>query len=269
LAQGMRRETPKTPKDVDVYCSGVVTDKPLPQETYVISGEDSSYRNTYSQGDNVYLDRGAKQGVKLGDEFEVIRIEQDLLTSEWFKGQTQISHAMGDMYKDVARLQVFNVQESTAIAKVSLACDVVQLGDVARPFTSRQVPAFKEAGFDPFAPPPRKKTGLVVMNKHFGQVSGTGSVVYINLGNNQGVQVGNYFRFYRYQGNHNERLYQVRGSAYRMTGYGSTPVPYLGTDLPRQVIGEGIVLRLGPNSATVLITQARAEVFDGDYAEIE
>jgi hypothetical protein len=34
-------------------------------------------------------------------------------------------------------------------------------------------------------------------------------------------------------------------------------------------VGEGLVLRTGPNSATVLLTVAREEIFDGDYVEVE
>ena len=83
------------------------------------------------------------------------------------------------------------------------------------------------------------------------------------------MQVGDYFRIFRYQGTHNELLYQIRGAAYKIYGFGGTPVAYDSDSLPRQVLGEAIVLRTGPNSATVLITNARAEVFDGDYVEIE
>jgi hypothetical protein len=34
-------------------------------------------------------------------------------------------------------------------------------------------------------------------------------------------------------------------------------------------MGEGIVVRVGPNAATVLMTHARREIFVGDYIEIE
>ena len=269
-AQQTGAEAPRSPEQVDVYCSGVATTQPVPTDMYMISGEDSSFRNTYAQGDNIYLNRGSEQGVKVGDQFEVIRPESDPLTdSPWFKWQVQLSRAMGTVYSDIARVQVFTVQPKTSIAKVTLACDLLQRGDIVRPFVTRQVPQFKETGFEPFAPASGKKTAMVVTNKHFGQMAGIGQVVYVNLGSGQGVNVGNYFRFFRYQGNRNESLYQNRGSAYKMYGYGSTPVAYTWQEIPRQVLGEGIVLRTGPNSATVLITTAREEIFDGDYVEIE
>ena len=57
--------------------------------------------------------------------------------------------------------------------------------------------------------------------------------------------------------------------AYKAYGFGSTPVTYEWNNLPRQVLGEGIVLRTGPNSSTVMLTAVREEIFVGDYVEVE
>jgi hypothetical protein len=54
-----------------------------------------------------------------------------------------------------------------------------------------------------------------------------------------------------------------------MYGFGSTPQAYKWNDLPRDVRGEGIVINVGPNSSTILITYSRSELWAGDYAEIE
>jgi hypothetical protein len=91
----------------------------------------------------------------------------------------------------------------------------------------------------------------------------------VNLGSGQGVQVGNYFRVFRYQGTRNESVYQQPYTAYKIYGFGSAPVAYEWDNLPREVLGEGIVLRTGPNSATVLLTTSRQEIFAGDYVELE
>jgi hypothetical protein len=111
--------------------------------------------------------------------------------------------------------------------------------------------------------------GMVVTGKDFGVLAGSGSIVYVNLGSAQGVQAGNYFRVFRYQGTRIESAYQVHNTAYKVYGFGSTPVAYEWDNLPRQVMGEGIVLRTGPNSSTVLLTTAREEIYVGDYVEIE
>ena len=145
----------------------------------------------------------------------------------------------------------------------------MQRGDIVRPFAVRPTPALHDVKFDPFAPPSGKKTAMVVTTKDFGTVSGVGSIVYVNLGSAQGVQVGDYFRVFRYQGTRYDIAYQIRDTAYKVYGFGSTPVAYQWDNLPRQVLGEGIVLRTGPNSSTVLLTTSREEIFDGDYVELE
>jgi len=39
--------------------------------------------------------------------------------------------------------------------------------------------------------------------------------------------------------------------------------------LPREILGEGIVLRVSGNTATVMITAVRREIYAGDYVELE
>ena len=54
-----------------LFC--VVTNEKVPQETYLITGEQSNDKLTFDEGDYVYVNKGAKQGAKVGDEFLVIR----------------------------------------------------------------------------------------------------------------------------------------------------------------------------------------------------
>ena len=264
-AQQPRRVLP----DVDLYCSGTVTDQPVQQDTYLISGEESSYKTTFNPGDFVYINRGADQGVKIGDEFEVIRPVHEAMNNYWFKYQEKLTRAMGTMYADIGRLRVLQVQPKTSTAELRLSCDLMQRGDIVRPFASRPSPALHNIKFDPFAPPSGKKTAMVVNSKEYGVVAGPGRIVYVNLGSAQGVQVGDYFRMFRYQGTRTEMAYQVRDTAFKVYGFGSTPVAYQWDNLPRQVLGEGVVLRTGPNSSTVLLTPTRQEIAVGDYVELE
>jgi hypothetical protein len=263
------QQEPKTPSQVDIYCSGFATDQAVPRDTYLISGEDSSYRTTYFQGDKVFINHGADQGVKVGDEFEVLRPIHELLEVNWFKGQDKVIRAMGPVYSDIGHLRVVNVQGKTSTSEVTMACDNLQRGDIVRPFVARPAPPFHTGAFDSFAPPSGKKMGMLVTSKGYGQVSGMGRIVYINLGSAQGVQVGDYFRVFRYQGTRNEVPFQPRDTAYKIYGYGSAPVEYKSSDLPRQILGEGIVLRTGPNASTVMLTISKQEIYAGDYAEIE
>src|SRR5450631_2285586 len=95
----------RSPSEADVYCSAVATNEAVPADTYLISGENSSYRTTFSEGDKVFINRGADQGVKVGDEFEVIRPVQQRMKVKWFQGQPELLRAMGTIYEDVGRLR--------------------------------------------------------------------------------------------------------------------------------------------------------------------
>jgi len=85
----------------------------------------------------------------------------------------------------------------------------------------------------------------------------------------QGVKLGDYFRIFRYQGTRAETAPTEKDYQYKLFGYGSAPQRYEWNDLPREVLGEGIVLSATKNSSSVLITFARKEVYAGDYIEIE
>jgi hypothetical protein len=280
LAAGVARAqvVRNAPTTDDMYCSGVVTDQHVPDDTYVISGENSSYKLIFHPDEYVFINRGSNKGVKVGDEFEVTRpISDDMAQSTfgyqestmWFKYQGMLSHAMGTTYADIGRLRVVHVDEKTATAQSVLACGYMQRGDIVRPFAERPAPPFHEAKLDIFAPPSGKKLAMVVNGKEFGQIAGAGKIIYVNLGSAQGVQVGTYFRVFRYQATHNDLIYQIPDMAYRVYGFGSAPTAYQWNDLPRQVIGEGIVLRTGPNASTVLVTTTRGEIYAGDYVEVE
>ncbi|HLW43285.1 MAG TPA: hypothetical protein VKS00_02285 [Candidatus Acidoferrales bacterium] len=259
-----------TPTPADLYCSGIVTDQPVPNDSYLISGENSQYKSTFTAGDYVYINRGAENGVRVGSEFEVVRpIKDAMATTVWFKFQAMLNKAMGTTYADIGRLRVLHVDAKTSTAEMELPCDAMQRGDLVRPFAARPAPQFHDVKLDLFAAPSGKKTAMVVTSKDFAVVIGTGRIVYVNLGSGQGVRVGDYFRVFRYQGTHIETAYQVQDMAYKTFGYGSTPVAYEWNNLPRQVLGEGIVLRTGPNSSTVLLTTAREEIYVGDYVEVE
>ena len=145
---------------------------------------------------------------------------------------------MGTMYVDVGRVRVVSVHAKTSTAQVGFSCDAMQRGDIVRPFTVRPAPAYHNVKFDPMAPPSGKSTAMVVTKKHFGQISGTGSIVFVNLGSAQGVRLGDYFRVFRYQGSRVESVYQPAGMTYKAYGFGSTPVAYHWDEVPRQVLAK-------------------------------
>ena len=220
--------------------------------------------------DLVYLSKGLNQGVKPGDRFSVVRAEDDKDPVQWFKWQDKLTHAMGTHYLDLGQLEVIKVETNIAIAKVSMSCDLMQRGDLALPFAERPAGPYKEASvFDSLAPASGKPVAMVVRGRDTAQMTGRWDSVYVNLGTGQGVKVGDYFRIFRYQGTDSGTIPAEKHSQDMLYGFGSNPRHYAWNDLPREVIGEGIVLNVSPNSATVLVTVSKREILSGDYVELE
>jgi hypothetical protein len=260
----------RAPIQNDMYCSGIVSDEVVPGDTMLITGEFANTLTTFGQGDYVYINKGTSQGVKVGDEFIAVRAVKDHNETQWFAWETSILHKIGTVWEDEGRLRVVVAQENTSTAQVSRSCSYMQRGDIVLPVPNRTAPVLKpEEKFDRFAPASGKPLAMVVTGKEFHVSMGTDDIVYVNLGTAQGVKVGDYFRVFRYSGTETELAYQGRRNAFKVFGYGAVPVKYKWDTVPRQVLGEGVVLRTAPNAATVLLTFTLSEIYAGDYVELE
>ncbi len=252
------------------YCSGFITDQKVPDGIRLISGEQSNAKLTFARGDYVYINQGLDKGVRVGDRYSVVRAESDPVDVTWFKWQAKLLKAMGTHYLDAGQLRVVNVQPKVSIAQVSFSCDYMQRGDIVLPFQERPEPTLKDSSnFDHFAPVSGKPVAMIVQGRDYTESAGQGSTVYVNLGTDKGVKVGDYFRVFRYQGTMAELAPQTKDYQYKIYGFGSAPTRYNWNDLPREVLGEGIVLNVSRNSSTVLITYSSIDMYAGDYVEIE
>src|SRR5579863_6776132 len=92
-----------------LYCSGEVKTEAVPQDSYIISGEKSLTKVVFTAPDLIYINRGSAQGLKVGDEFRVVRPVKELLYQEWFRGQPELLRAMGQMWADLGRIRVTSV----------------------------------------------------------------------------------------------------------------------------------------------------------------
>jgi hypothetical protein len=276
-----QNSTPPTPRLSDIYCSGTITSESVPGDTLVISGEESNYRMTFGEGDYVYINKGSGQGVKPGDVFSVVRpIPKDYFGIEWTKWQWSIMKKMGTMWEDEGRVRVVIARADTAIGQIEHECNQVQRGDILVPFMERPVPPLKPTNFDRFAPATGKPLAMVIIGEQFQAQVGNNDIVYVNWGSSQGVKVGDYFRIFRFTGTQHETVYQTPRYAFDMEqgdavkdlgiyGFGAAPKKYDWSNTPREDVGEGIVVRTGPNSSTVLITFTLREIYPGDYVELE
>jgi hypothetical protein len=259
----------RQPDTSQVYCSGFLSDPKIPDDIRLISGEQPDYKIVFARGDYVYINRGEDKGVKIGDRFAVVRPSSDP-GNQWFYGQIKLMKAMGTLYRDAGQIRVVKVYPKVSIAEVAFSCDSMQRGDILRPFEERPSSPYKAAAaFDHFAPVSGKPVGTVVSAFDYHQLLGRGDTMYVNVGAAKGLKVGDYMRVFRYQGTTTEISVRSKGYQYRIYGFGSAPTRYEWKDLPREVLGEGIVLSVTKNASTVLVTYNTVPMFAGDFIEIE
>jgi hypothetical protein len=264
------RQEATSPDFTAINCSGFFTDERVSSEIRLISGDESNNRIVFAAGDYVFISRGSAQGVRVGDRFSIVREEKDPMEVQWFKWQDKLLKAMGTRYRDAGQVEIVNVQPNISTGIIKLSCDYLQRGDIALPLANRPSPPYKPAEqFNRFAPVSGKSVGMLVTGIDFAQTYGKNSTIFVNLGSNQGVKVGDYFRIFRYQGSHAELVPNYSDFQYSMYGFGSTPVKYQWNDLPREVIGEGIVINVSHNASTMFVTYSKLELYAGDYVEIE
>ena len=251
----------------DTYCAGMITNEEVPYDLYVISGKEADPQTVWSLGQYVYLSKGSADGVKIGDEFMIMRRATDYLHVPTFDQEHSLANGMGKQWEDVGRVRVAVVQPKVSIAQISYSCTFMQRGDYARPAVEFPIPPFKPLkDLDKFAPPSGKTTGRVVRAKNYLAAEDRGQVVYVNL---TGVKPGDYIRFFRQTAPQVHAIYQIGGMSDHVWGIGQTPTHWGSEDLPREVLGEGVVLRTTPTSASVLIFNELREIYLGDFVEIE
>ena len=121
------------------------------------------------------------------------------------------------------------------------------------------------------------------MAKDFDSELGTGMKVYMNVGSNQGVKVGDYFRAVRtYTQDMNDPVDSLSFKAQVMEDtqkrppsvepkmFASTKGPRIHVaEFPRRAVGEIVVLTVTPTTSTGMIVYAPEDVHTGDNVELD
>jgi hypothetical protein len=270
-----------TPTYADVYCAGFISKRTLPDANFISGGLETPTTTKFAKGDMVYL-QGS--GYTAGAEFEIIRALRDINEYEIYPGQKKLLKATGQPYEEVGRVRIIDTRSRTAIGKIEYSCDGINPGDTAIPFTEKATFNFRgPITFDRFLPASNKLSGRIVMGKDFDSELGTGHKVYLNVGANQGVKVGDYFRAVRsYEADLKDPVDSLsfKAALAEDTQLKTPSVdPHLFTksngpvihvrDLPRRSVGEILILSVTPTTSTGMIIFALEDVYAGDGVEAD
>lgn len=274
-------ERVQTPTAVDLACAGFVSRQLVPNSNFVAGNLYTPSTTKTTNGETVYL---AGKGYEVGQEYTIVRELRDPNRFENFDGQHAMLKMMGQPYAELARVRIIDTRSKMAIAQVEVSCDPVNPGDFAIPYVEKPPITFHPPErFDRFLPSNGKLKGKIVMAKDFDSEIGPGVKVYMNLGSNQGVKPGDYFRAVRpYEAdlrdpvdslsfaastNEDTQLKQavVEPNIFTRTGGPEIHV----RDLPRRALGEVVVISTTPTTATGMVVFALESVHLGDQVELD
>ena len=271
----------QTPTTADIYCAGFLTKDRVPDANYVNGGLQTPTSTKFETGELVYL---AGSGYQAGQLYSIVREMRDANEYEIYPGERKVLAAAGRPYGEIGRVRVVDTRSHSAIAQVEFSCDPINPGDVAVPFVEKPPIAFHVPGhFDRFAPANGKLSGRIVLGKDFDSVLGTGMKLYMNMGSNQGVKVGDYFRVVRsytatlrdpvdslsFKARTSEDT-QMRPPAFEANRFTKTKGPNIHVgDLPRRGVGEVVVLNVTPSSSSGMVVFALEDVYAGDTVELD
>jgi hypothetical protein len=274
-------ERVQTPTYADVYCAGFINKQILPDANYIAGGLQTPSTTKFTRGDLVYL-KGT--GYSAGAEYEIVRALRDVNEYEAYPGARKLMKETGQPYEEVGRVRIVDTRNKTAIAQIEYACDGVNPGDTAIPFAEKQTVTFHSPiRFDRFLPPSNRLSGRIVMGKDFDSQLGTGQKVYINVGANQGVKVGDYFRAVRsYEADLKDPVDSLSFKAAiaedtqkktpsvdpNMFTKSNGPVIHV-RDLPRRAVGEIVIIGVTPTTATGMVVFSMEDVHAGDGVELD
>jgi hypothetical protein len=272
-------ERVQTPTYADLYCAGFINKQTLPDANYVAGGLQTPTTTKFVRGDIIYMEG---TGYTAGAEYEIVRALRDINEYEMYPGQKKLMKETGQPYEEVGRIKIVDTRNKTAIAQVEYACDGVNPGDTAIPFAEKPAITFHTpVRFDRFLPAGNRLSGRVVMGKDFDSELGTGQKLYINVGANQGVKIGDYFRAVRsYEADLRDPVDSLSFKAAiaedtqlktpsvdpRMFTRGNGPVIHV-RDLPRRAVGEIVVIGVTPTTATGMIVFSLEDIHAGDGVE--
>ena len=271
----------QTPTYADLYCAGFISKQILPDANYVAGGLNTPNTTKFATGDIVYL---AGTGYTLGGQYTILRELRDQNRYESYENQHKIMAETGQPYGEIGRVRIVDMRSKMAIGQVEYSCDPVNPGDIAVPFVEKQTITFRPPSrFDRFLPPSGKLSGRIVLARDFDTIVGTGQKVYMNIGANQGVKIGDYFRGVRsYTADLRDPVDSLSFAASTVEDTqkrpatteanfmtkGSGPNIHV-ADLPRRAVGEIVIIGVTPTTSTGMIVSSFEDVHVGDGVELD
>jgi hypothetical protein len=232
----------------DVYCSGYIEAEHEYSDLWVIGADADeaglhyaqelvrrgSHKQGLGEGDVIFVSQGRNQGLSAGDEFMIIRDVREVKHPD-------SNQRIGSFIRRMGKARVMLTQENTSTAIIEMSCEDIHRSDELVPW--QEIPIPMRASMPEFrrydVTPSGGAIGAVVSVADNRFAAGEGHVMHTDLGAASGIAPGEVLTLYR------ER-----------------------TELPREQLGQAVILTVEPLTSTAKITMSVREIATGDRVEI-
>ncbi len=276
----------------NLYCAGYIQASSISTNLEVVGNNDEPEKHQFTLGNYVYINAGASQGMKVGDEFSVIR-PRGKVTSKFSKKGN-----LGIYVQEVGGLEIVKVRSDVSVALIKSACDLMMPGDLLQPMQRRNSPLTRKLKpLDLFTEANGKSVGRIVLARDGQEMLSRDQIIYIDLGDEDNVKVGDYLTVFRplgkggiigkEQGEVNQssdkdfqsQVYQggiFSNQSARKSGENANGQKVLGNEARsrrpndlRKIVGEIVILNVKEKTATAVIIRTATEVHTGDMVELQ
>jgi hypothetical protein len=218
-----------SPDVLAMACAPSVTDEPVVASLRVTGGQESFPRQTFSQGDLITINGGSENGIEVGQEYFVRRVQ--------IERSQPISIATPAGIRTAGWIRVYAVDTALSLATVVYGCDTINVGDYLEPFVMPTVPAPSTENIKP----QRSNYGRIMFGTDRRQSFAKSDFFIVNRGSDHGVIVGARFIVYRDKRQAQNFLYDL---------------------------GEAVAVEVRPESSTLQAILSRDEFHAGDYVAL-
>ena len=213
------------------------------QGAFTITANKREDRQNLGEGEQVYLNGGVNQGVKVGDKFLILEIVARRLMHP-----TIARKKLGDVIQQIGVVRVVTAQPDGSVAVIERCLDSVQVGDHLVRFVE---PANIPAQLRTDLTEPIKiasDSGVVVYSRDAKLSSAGGDMIIIDRGAKDGLTVGDV----------------LLAARVRFFPVGPDDQKHPPTESTTYYLGQALVVRTDPQSATCRVLRSTEELRSGD-----
>jgi len=213
------------------------------QGAFTITANKREDRQFLGEGEQVYLNGGANQGVKVGDRFLILKTVARRLMHP-----TIAKKKLGDVIQQVGVVRIVTAQPNGSVAVIERSLDSVEVGDHLERFVE---PANIPAKLRTDLAEPVKvaaDAGVVVYTRDAKVNSAGGDMIIIDKGANDGLKVG-------------DVLLATRVRTFPVGSDNQKKPP---TESTTYYLGQALVVRTDPQTATCRVLRSIEELRSGD-----